>query len=54
MEYALMRNGEIVNCVMTRASLSKLKQDYPDFEVVPLSQVPANVAQRYRYWNDRP
>lgn len=54
-EYALLSDSGIVtNIVMSRKTLSEIRESYPDQRVECVSKVPMNVLQRYRYWNARP
>lgn len=53
-EYCLIKNGEIINMVITRETLAQLKAHWPDHEVVPVESVPQGTLENYEYWNKRP
>lgn len=53
-EWALLKNGRIVNVVMTSRVKSEVQRMYPGFEVADLYSLPPHVQQSYQYWNDRP
>ena len=53
-EWAMVRDGQIVNIVMTERKLSALKLGPPGVAFVPLSQVSQQMLEAYRYWDERP
>lgn len=57
-EYALLRNGEIINVVTTSGGMEAAERVAErcedDVTVVPLDSLPDDVKQRYQYWNERP
>lgn len=54
-EYALLSDsGSVTNIVMSRKTLTEMRESYPDQRVEHLSEIPLNILQRYRYWNERP
>lgn len=53
-QFALIKNGDVVNIVTTRSAKSVVRQKFPNFQVLLLSEVPQAALERYRYWDDRP
>ena len=53
-EWALLKEGRVVNVVMTNMCKSHMQKKYPDFEVADIYRLPAHVQEGYRYWNERP
>ena len=53
-KWALLKNGHIVNVVMTSRVLSEVQRMYPDHEVADLYSLPPAVQQAYPYWHERP
>jgi hypothetical protein len=50
-EWAMVRDGQIVNIVTTGRKLSALKLGPPGVAFVPLSQVSQQMLKAYRYWD---
>lgn len=53
-EWALIKDGHIVNVVMTPKSQAEVQESYPDFEVKDLYSLEAAVLEGYPYWRERP
>lgn len=53
-EYALIKDGEIENVVTTSKSLTTLREEHPEYKVMPLVQVDWATKRRYRFWEERP
>jgi hypothetical protein len=53
-EWALLKNGQIVNVVTTTACKRDIQKRYPTHEVAWLYGLPAEVRWAYRYWDERP
>jgi hypothetical protein len=53
-EWAMVRDGQIVNVVTTERKLSALKLGPPGVAFVPLSKVDQKMLEAYRYWDERP
>lgn len=53
-EWALLKNGRIINVVMTSLPKTHMQQTYPNYEVADLYSLPPEVQQGYHYWNERP
>lgn len=55
-QYAFMQSGEIINVITgsLAGAQAVARAMTGDIAVVPLVQVPLEVKERYRYWNERP
>jgi hypothetical protein len=53
-EWALLKNGRIVNVVTTTMCKRRMQERYPDYEVAWLYSLPDEVKQQYQHWNERP
>lgn len=53
-EWALLKNGHIVNVILTSRVQSEVQRMYPGYEVANLYELPASVQQAYQYWAERP
>jgi len=53
-EWALLRNGKIVNVVTTYANLEEMQKSYPGYVIKDIYTLPDSVLQKYQYWNERP
>ena len=53
-EYALMRNGKIVNCVTTSMDVDQLRERYSGYQVMLLSEAPQAARESYEFWHIRP
>jgi hypothetical protein len=53
-EWALLRNGRIVNVVTTNCSKTEVEQHYPSCVVRDLYSLPSSVLEQYEYWSTRP
>ena len=53
-EWALLKDGQIVDVITTVGTKSEVAKQYPDFEVADLYSLSSTVQKRYRYWNQRP
>lgn len=57
-EYAIIRNGVVVNVVMTSKTPFEIRQSWPEryegYDIKPLSEVSSAALQSYQYWDERP
>jgi hypothetical protein len=53
-EWALLKDGRIVNVVTTNRCKRHMQERFPDYEITELYRLPDDVKQRYRYWSERP
>lgn len=53
-EWALLRNGRIVNVVTTAHGIEQVRDTFPDYEVADLWSLPSTTQEAYQYWNERP
>jgi hypothetical protein len=53
-EWAVVKDGHIVNVITTRHPKRDLQQRYPAYEIVALADLPAKVLKDYRFWDERP
>jgi hypothetical protein len=53
-EWALLREGRIINVVTTSATITTVREWHPNYQVRDLYSLPAEVQRAYRYWDDRP
>lgn len=54
-EWALVRNGYIVNVVTTSKSRREVEQSYPGYQVKDLyAECSRSMQESYQYWNERP
>ena len=53
-EWALLKDGQIVDVITTVGSKTEVAQQYPDFQVADIYSLPSTVQKRYRHWKQRP
>ncbi len=53
-EWAILKNGEIVDVVTTGLSRSEMQRKYPNYQIEDIYGLPSDVQQRYQYWDERP
>lgn len=53
-EWALLKDGQIVDVITTVGSRGEVAKQYPNFQVVDLYSLSSTVQKRYRYWTQRP
>lgn len=53
-EWALLKDGQIVNVVNTTMCKRHVAERFPGHEVQSLYSVPADVLERYEYYRERP
>jgi hypothetical protein len=53
-EYAVMRDGKIVNCVTSSMPIDQLRERYEGYQVVPLSEASQAARESYEFWHTRP
>jgi hypothetical protein len=53
-EWALLKDGHIVDVITTVATRSEVAKQYPGHQVADLHGLPPTVQKRYRYWDGRP
>lgn len=52
--YALVRNGSVVNMVTTAGTATRVRERFPDFQVVPAHLLTPRQKSEYPYWDTRP
>jgi hypothetical protein len=55
-EWALCKNNHIENVVTSSVSLQEMRARYfgSGYYITALDDLPTNVRQEYRYWDERP
>jgi len=53
-EWALLKDGQIIDVITTVGTKSEVHKQYPQYEVADLYSLPTTVQQRYRFWDERP
>lgn len=53
-EWALLRNGRIVNVVTTDATQGEMRAMYPGYVIRNIYTLSDTVLNEYQYWNERP
>lgn len=53
-EWALLRDGQIIDVITTVSAKSEVQKQYPQCEVADLHSLSDATQKAYRYWNERP
>jgi len=53
-EWAIMKEGHVVNVITTVQSRQETQQQFPDYEIADIYSLPSHQQKQYEHWFDRP